>query len=204
MMKKLLLAVLVFGCNSSASRVSELEFALKKCQAQSAKADKSAAAPATTLASTASVQVVALEQDKPTVATVNYSQPWEGVKDEFDLVNSRITDEYFPSEAGGTATVSLTPLKLHHEGEVSISTEEAERRLDALGFRPATGRELRAFAKADYQWELMVVALGSSLVHPNGLRNVPGLDGWHGRRGLSLYWTDDGWNSSWRFLAVRK
>lgn len=189
-MRKILLGFVLFtACNNDTARVSQLQAELKECRAQAA-----------------SVQPVPVAAVQFSTVTVDYSQSWSGVEQEFGDVNSNINDEHFPSEPGGTAQIALTPRNLHRDGEDSISTEEAERRLAVQEFRPATARELRAFAKAnpDYQRQFPTVALGSSWVRPGGGRRVLYLGGWSGRRGLGLYWADDGWDSSWRFLAARK
>ncbi len=205
MRKVMLLGWFVFvACDNDSARVAELEAALQECRAQTATPAAQADQPAP---ATAAVQpVTTTPSDQPTVALVNYAQSWNGVNNEFDWVNSDITDEHFTPEPGGTATVVLTPLNLHRDGGEWISTEEAQRRLATQGFRPATGRELRAFAKAnpDYQRKFWVVALGSSWVVSFGGGRVPYLGGWRGRRALGLRWTGFGWASAWRFLAVRK
>ena len=213
-MKNLVLLAFVLGCTNDSARLAELEAQLEECQNRQCPLDH-AATPASQLlpageiasARPASVQPVAVEQADPaTTATVNHSASWSGVESEFNWVSPDITDDQLPAEQGGTAQVVLEPLNLHRDGEDWISTEEAERRLGAQGYRPATGRELRAFAKAnpDYQRTHWVVALGSSWVDPDGGRDVPYLNVWCGERGLSLGWIGAGWASGWRVLAVRK
>lgn len=139
--------------------------------------------------------------------TVNYSQSLVDVKPEFYLVHSNITDEHFPPESGGTAQVMLEPVYLNRDSDKKwISTNEAMKRLEAQGSRPATLRELLAYAKANpnYQRCSLVVALGSSWVDPSGNRNVPYLNDWNGKRALDLRWIEDDGEGYWWFLVVRK
>ena len=160
-------------------------------------------------------QVVPVVEGQPVTARVNPGESLRGMDNEFAFFDSNIIDAHFPPEQGAaTASVILTPLNLHRDGEERITTEEAQKRMAALrspdapqGFRPATIREGRAFAKAnpEFQRQFSVVALGSSWVDLRGYRSVPCFNGWDGERGLDLCWTDDyDWGVGWRFLAVRK
>lgn len=193
-MRKLFLALLFIACNNDSARVAALETALKECRAQSA------------LTIRAVPPVSRSGESQFSTLTVDYSQSWSDVGREFDDVDPSITDEHFPSEPVGTQQVAVAPLKLHRDGEMWIPTDEMRERLEVQGMRPATARELRSFAKMspDYQRQFHVVALGSSWVRPNGVRNVSYLNNWYGKRGLDLSWADGDWNSHWRFLAVRK
>ena len=216
-MRKMMLRLVLFvACNSATVRVARPEEALKESRAQGVQAGQvDVSVPSVkhvpvreiSTAATATVQPVAPAQVETTMtATVDHSASWNGVEGEFDKVSPNITDENFPPEQGGTASVALIPLKLHRDGEDGISAQEAERRFPAQEFRPATGRELRAFAKAnpEFQRQFRVVALGSSWLDPYGNRKVLYLDDWDGKRALSLHWLGGDWDLRWRFLAVRK
>lgn len=217
-MRKLLIGfVLLVACNNGdAARVAKLEVALQECRAQKVQTDQADISPPSTKqvfpvgeiasARTASVQPVSVAAGQFSVLTVDHSQPWSGVEQEFGYVSSNINDERFSVEPGGISQVAIAPLKLHRDGEEWISTDEAVKRMSEQGTRPATGREARAYAKAnpEVQRQFPIVALGSSWVDLNGDRLVPYLVDWRGERALDLDWTGGDWNSGWRFLAARK
>jgi len=221
-MRKILLGLFVLvACNSAVVRVARPDEALKMHarsveskiaqanQAELSRPQVKQVIPVGEVASVAPavIQPVAPAPSETTVtATVDHSASWSGVNGEFDLASSDINDKHFPPEHGGMASVVLVPLALHRDVEDSISNKEVEHRLAVQGFRPATDRELRAFAKAnpEFQRQFPVVALGSSWLDPYGNRKVPYLDDWDGKRVLSLHWLGGDWNSRWRFLAVRK
>lgn len=121
----------------------------------------------------------------------------------FDWQNFDITPEHFPNaphEQGETHVET----KLYHFGK-DMSSDKVVAEMDKDGFRPATLRELLAFAvkNPDEQRKYAIVGLGS-VWSRGGDRDVPFLclDGYE--RGLSLYWWSDRWHGYCRFLAVRK
>jgi len=132
---------------------------------------------------------------------VNYERSVEdGVEaGHYDWVNSNITSEYFPTERKGTAKVEV---KLIHFNR-SISTDEALRELDRMGYRPAELHELLVFGEKyqKIQREFPILALGSVF------RNrcvVLGLSGDNSRRYLNLFVEEHDCGENCRFAAVRK
>lgn len=121
--------------------------------------------------------------------------------------NDDINDERFPLL--GEGKVENTVELIHFNRP--ISSNDAEKELDKMGFRPAIIEELLAFAAAfpETQRKSPIVALGSvAKIGP-----VPPIDddryvvylGMHGSgRRLSLNWRGDEWSGIFRFLAVRK
>jgi hypothetical protein len=86
--------------------------------------------------------------------------------------------------------------------EEDVSSEDVLLELDKEGFRPATLVELLALAKiyhssrAVASFGLMLKADNDSYV-PYFFTNING-------RKLDLHWFENGWNTSFHFLAVRK
>lgn len=88
----------------------------------------------------------------------------------------------------------------------AIESDDAIAEMDKLGYRPATHLEAYAFAKAnpELQRKFWIVALGSFVVH-DGHRFVAVLRGSSQRRFLDTsLWFLGEWDSSRRFLFVRK
>jgi hypothetical protein len=121
----------------------------------------------------------------------------------FDWKNDDIVEKNFPNQAHETGEQNLT-VKLYHFGK-DMSSEDVVSAMDKDGFRPATLRELLAYAvkNPDEQRKYPIVGLGSVWGH-GGHRSVPYLDLGGGGRELGLGWWSDGWYGRCRFLAVRK
>jgi hypothetical protein len=136
--------------------------------------------------------------------SVDYGRSVEdGVKTgRYDWVNSGITSRNFPTKRKGTAEVAV---ELVHFNRY-ISTDEALRELDRMGYRPAELHELLAFGEKypEVQREFPVVALGSVWRDWNGDRDVPCLYGDGSTRRLGLGWVERGWDGVYRFAVVRK
>ena len=86
-----------------------------------------------------------------------------------------------------------------------IESEVAIAEMDKEGYRPATEKEARAFAKAhpELQRQWWIVALGSFAMRGDDLC-VAVLGSGSGRRCLDDRWFGNGWHRSRRFLFVRK
>lgn len=123
----------------------------------------------------------------------------------YDFVNENITEENFPAH-GHEQDKKEASFKLFHFN-CDIESEEAIAEMDKQGFRPASLRELVSFGEVnpDLQRQFPIVALFSVWVRPiSGIRCVPGLWSNSDRRLLRLDYFGSRWNSSYRFLAVRK
>ena len=137
--------------------------------------------------------------------TVNYAQVLaEAIKDgTFDWKNGDIVEKNFPNIDHESGEQNLM-VKLFHFGR-DMSSEDAVKAMDKDGFRPATLRELLAYAvkNPDEQRKYPIVGLGSFWQHLL-VRNVPCLDIDGGERLLYLLWWSYVWVGHYRFLAVRK
>src|SRR3989344_3188999 len=120
----------------------------------------------------------------------------------YDWTNSDITSRNFPTERNGTAEVAVELIHFNRH----VSTDEALRELDRMGYRPAELHELLAFGEKhpEVQREFPVVALGSVWRGRDGRRVVPGLDGGGSERYLRLGWFGSDWGGLYRCAAVRK
>jgi hypothetical protein len=119
----------------------------------------------------------------------------------YDWVNPDITSCNFPTKRKGTAEVAVELINFNRH----VSTDEALRELDGMGYRPAELHELLAFGEKypEVQREFPVVALGSVWQYRVGVRVVPYLGrGGSGRR-LGLGWVGYGWDGFYRFAVVR-
>ena len=79
--------------------------------------------------------------------------------------------------------------------------------IDLRGYRFATPAEQLAWVEGTWNGRDMVVAIGSSCLHPHDSRRyVPCLCAERGPRPLSLHWVKSNarWDEDWRFLIVRK
>lgn len=136
---------------------------------------------------------------------VNYAQELvEAIKDcTFDWKNDNIVEKNFPNHPHETGEVTLT-VKLFHFGR-DMSSDDVVKEMDKEGFRPATLRELLAYAakNPDEQRKYPIVALGLFWRHLFG-REVPYLGIRVNGRKLFLGWWGEGWNGRYFFLAVRK
>ena len=121
----------------------------------------------------------------------------------FDWKNDDITSKNFKNadHEKGEATLKV---KLFHFGR-DMSSEDVVKEMDKDSFRPATLRELVAFAAKfpDEQRKYAIVGLGS-VMERDGDRDVPCLDLLGHERGLDLSWWGGGWGGYYRFLAVSK
>ena len=120
----------------------------------------------------------------------------------YDHVNSDINAKHFPIAKHGREDVAIEPVHFNR----GISSDNALRELDKMGFRPATLPELLAFGEKypDVQRRFPIVALGSVWRSLDGGRCVPYLWGVSHGRGLDLGWFEGGWDAGYRFAAVRK
>lgn len=121
----------------------------------------------------------------------------------YDWAHDGITSKNFPTKRVGTANVVVELVHFNR----SISTEDALREFDRMGYRPAELHEGLALGEAhpDLQREFSIVILGSVWQnHWNGSRVVPCLSRHGSKRSLSLGWIEYGWNESYRFAIVRK
>ena len=136
--------------------------------------------------------------------TVDYSKPIEEMvaAGQYDWSNSDITLAHFPTKRVGKAE---TKVELLHFDR-SISSEEALKEMDKMGYRPAEAHELLAFGAKypDVQREFPLVALGSVWRRLGGRRRVVCLRRSDAARDAGLHWFGHGWRALWRFAAVRK
>ena len=116
-------------------------------------------------------------------------------------VNDDITAEHFPVK-GESKQVEITLLHFDRY----ISSDEAVKEIDKMGYRPATLPELLALgaSQPELQRQFPIVALGSVWQGRYGDRYVPYLWDDGSGRYLDLDWFDDGWNPGDRFAVVRK
>lgn len=114
----------------------------------------------------------------------------------FDWVNSDITKELFPAPKD-----LRTDFKLYHFDKL-ISSEDAIIEMQKDGYAPANIYELLEYAKASWNNNDLIVALGTAS-EVDGDCHVPSLDGDGSERDLDLSWWVGGWSSRFRFLAVR-
>ena len=126
----------------------------------------------------------------------------------FRYVNPNITEANFPitgpvADVADMLTLTFTQKDL---GGQNMNTTEIEAVIDQMGYRPATLAEQLAYAKAKWNGQDPVVALGSSWVDPGGARQVPCLYGDGDGRKLGLDWDDPRlrWREDDLFLVVRK
>ena len=136
--------------------------------------------------------------------SVNYGMSVEdAVKlGRYDWANSDITSRNFPTKRTGKADLTIKFMQFNR----AISTEDALRELDRMGYRPAELHEILAFGEKypDVQREFPIVALGSVWQGRDGGRGVPCLSRSGSGRVLHLDWIGDDWNGICRFAAVRK
>lgn len=136
--------------------------------------------------------------------TVSYDLSVEALVAEgkYDYANPNITAKNFPST--GTGTSEKEAFLVHFNR--FISTEEDEKGLDKLGFRPGNLQELLCLGirRPDLQREFPVVETGSRWQSPRGRWRCAYLDGFADYRNLYLCHVLDGWDGHYRFLAFRK
>lgn len=115
-------------------------------------------------------------------------------KGNFNYVNSNITEELFPAPRE-----IRTNFKLYHFDRYILS-EDAIKEMEKDGYSPANIYELLSWG----EWNGIDFVVGlCSVARVDGDRRVPYLVRDDSKRNLYLAWWDDGWDSHYRFLAVR-
>jgi hypothetical protein len=137
--------------------------------------------------------------------SVDYGRSVEdGVKaGRYDWVNPDITSKNFPTKRKGTAKVAVELIRFNRY----ISTDEALRELNRMGYRPAKLHVLLAFGEKyqEFQREFPVVALGSVWRRGwSGYRSIPCLNKLGSERSMELELFVGDWSEVCRFMAVRK
>lgn len=136
--------------------------------------------------------------------TVDYAKTVEEMvaAGKYDWKNRDITSKNFPVKAGESGPVEV--YLIHFDRR--MSSDDAIKEMDRMGFRPAELPYLLAFGakNPDEQRKYPILALGSVWRYSYGRRFVPEL--WSGGSGrhLSLGWFEGGWHQHDRFLALRK
>ncbi len=120
----------------------------------------------------------------------------------FDWKYDDIVEKNFPNQAHETGEQNLQ-VKLYHFGK-DMSSKDVVSAMDKDGFRPATLRELLAYAvkNPDEQRKYAIMGLGSIWGHGDD-RRAPYLYRNGDERKLDLFWWSNSWNGNYRFLAVR-
>jgi len=120
----------------------------------------------------------------------------------FGWKNDDITSKNFPSVEKGLVGVAIYLFNFDRD----ISSEDVIAEMNKQGCRPATLKELMELGAQypDLQRKNWIVALGSTWRDSDGGVLVPCLSGSEGVRNLRLNWWGGGWDSGWRFAAVRK
>ena len=135
---------------------------------------------------------------------VNYGRTLEEMVliGEYDWSNADITSVNFPTKTTGQADLII---ELTHFNR-SISTEDALKELDRMGYRPTELHELLAFGARypEIQREFPVVALGSVWQESNCRPFCVHLHGHSWERRLILGLIDGNWLDVCRFAVVRK
>jgi hypothetical protein len=122
----------------------------------------------------------------------------------YDLVDSDITSENFPTEQIGEANVVLEFLQPNRE---MIETEEVVHQIGKMNYRSVRPRELFALGEVYpfIQINFPVVALCCpSWQDQNGRCFFPALTGRKSKRCLELYLGNFIWSSNYRFAVVSK
>lgn len=134
---------------------------------------------------------------------VNYDETMEELikASKRDLVDDDITPAHFPSSEKGQSEVTIDLVEFYSVG--TYSSDDVLKKLDDMGFRSATLKEILAFG-AQFPDLRGIVSLGSSWRDSYGDLNLTYLDVDEGRRRLVLRGWDYGWGSGWQFAAVRK
>ncbi|MBI2099750.1 MAG: hypothetical protein HYT48_00210 [Candidatus Vogelbacteria bacterium] len=119
----------------------------------------------------------------------------------YDWTNPDINQKNFPGEKRESRE---TDVALFHFDR-SIGSDEVEREMDKVGYRPATLPELLGLgvSQPELQRFFPIIALGSVGV-VFGRRGVAYLDGGGAERDLRLDYRDVGWLADCRFAGVRK
>ena len=123
----------------------------------------------------------------------------------YDWRDDDITAKRFPIV--GEGRVEFEDTIFHFDRD--ISSENAVKEIVGADtnnpWEPAKIENTLAYGakNPEEQRKYPIIGLGS-VGKVNGNRSVPYLYGGSSERGLHLGWWDDGWDSSYRFLAVRK
>lgn len=135
---------------------------------------------------------------------VNYDLTIEQLikNDKYDWYDHAINSLHFPSNEKGMVEVLIFLINFDEE----ISSDTAVTKLDRLGLRPATLKELLALniAQPDLQQNNPIVALGSKWLSLVGRYCVPRLYGDGATRSLALRSWNGNWFKNWQFAAVQK
>ncbi len=136
--------------------------------------------------------------------TVDYAQSLANMvrAGNYDWVNSDITEKHFPVKGEGKTEKELHLVHLNR----AISSDDAVRELDKMGYAPAKIEDLLALGASypELQRQFPIVALGSVWRRLLGHRHVPCLWSYTAERYLRLHWLEGDWREDHRFLAVRK
>ncbi|MEX1997275.1 MAG: hypothetical protein WEA04_01165 [Candidatus Andersenbacteria bacterium] len=137
--------------------------------------------------------------------TIDYGQSVEDMvkAGKYDYANEDIVAKNFPVEGNGTVEFEL--VLVHFDRD--ITSGAAIKKMEQMGLVPCKIEHLLALGAKHpelQRQQYSIICLGSSWVYPDGVRHVPCLYGYCGRRDLDLYWLGDNWGDHWRFLAVRK
>ena len=149
------------------------------------------------------VQGLLAKLAKVFMVTINYARNLGDMikAGNYGYVNENITAENFPITGEGQVDEEITLIHFNR----NISSDDAIKEMDELGFKPAILPQLLAFGEThpEVQREFPIVALGS-VACVDGERQVPYLDYWYGKRKLDLRWFDGDWGGNYRFADVRK
>jgi hypothetical protein len=118
----------------------------------------------------------------------------------YDYANPDITSKNFPSSEEGNKDVEFGLFHFNRD----ISSDDSIEGMKAEGYRPATAKETLSFGEKNpkLQLEYPIVGLGS-VVELDGDRQVVYLIRNGSNREARLYYYDDDWHDSFRFLGVR-
>ncbi len=137
------------------------------------------------------------------ILSIDYTKSFEQMiaAGRYDWRNDDLNAKRFPIKGEGVEEVEA---KLFHFDR-NISSEEAIRLMEAEGWEIAKMEHLLAFGAAfpDEQRKFPIIGLGS-VGEVDGNRYVPCLLRNASKPYLHLHWLVSDWNSSYRFLAVRK
>lgn len=137
---------------------------------------------------------------------VDYDKTVEELAEEgkYDSKNDDVNSIHFPSTESGQAELSVYLFEFKH----FIRSEAILRKMDKLGFRPTTTKELLSLG-AQYpslQSSRFIMSLGGTLWRGYDDRIcLPDLSNyWYDTRLLGISFFDSYWYPGWRFAAVRK
>ncbi len=119
----------------------------------------------------------------------------------YDWVNPNFTQENFPIPEN--FVLGADPKVFHFNR--SISSEDAIKEMDEVGYKPAMIWDLLNYGakNPEEQQKFPIIGLGS-VGEVHGGRYVPYLNRCVSGRDLYLVWWDGGWDAYCRFLGVRK